>query len=396
MKVIVIGGGASGLVSAIKSKENNNEVTILEQNAKLGKKLLVTGNGRCNFWNSEQTIEKYHSRDLDIFKIIWENKKDSVLKFFEELGLVYKNINGYYYPFTLQSETLVNVLIKKIEDLKINVICNEPVLDIEKDGKFKVKTAKNTYIADKVIMATGSYSQSNTNGYDLLKKLGHSFNPLVPALVPLKGTDDFYPLWKGVRSEVIISLYENEKLIKEERGEIQLTDYGVSGICIFNISGEVAEGLKNNKKEEIKINFVPWFNKDKESFLNYLDNEYKKNNNYYLVDILKKFLNIKIVKVIFKILKLDLLVKWDDAPKEKIVNLLVSFPVKIKDTCSFKNSQVCRGGVLLSEINPYNMESKIVKNLFLTGELLDVDGICGGYNLGFAWMSALLAGENND
>lgn len=397
MDVLVIGGGASGLVSAIISRENNNNVTILEQNEKLGKKLLMTGNGRCNFWNKDQDITKYHSSDLDSFQIIYAKKKDEVLKFFDDLGIIYKNINGYYYPFTLQAQTLVDALVKKIEFLKINVKLQEEVIDIKKENnKFIVITKDNVYYADKVIIATGSLAQSSTKGYDLLKKLGHTIKPIVPSLVPLEGVPSYYKIWQGVRSEVNLKLYEDNMLIKEEKGEIQLTNYGVSGICIFNLSGLVTEGLTKNKTEEIKIDFAPWFKKSKQEFLKYLENRCQENDFYSLRDILEEFLNKKIVNVIYHILKLNNDVAWSMVNQEKLVELIKEFPFKVKKSADFSKAQVCRGGIFLSEINPNTMESRLVKNLFLTGELLDVDGDCGGYNLGFAWMSALIAGENHD
>lgn len=395
MDVIVIGGGASGLVAAIKARELGHNVTILERNNKCGKKLLLTGNGKCNFWNNIQTIDKYHSANLNLFENILNNKKDKVINFFNDLGVVEKNINGYFYPFTNQSITILNALLYRIEKLNIKIIYNELVTNINFKDKFIINTNMNKYICDRVILSVGSKSYSKTgsdgSGYKLLKNFGHNINEVLPSLVPIIGKENFYKEIEGVRSDVILSLRENNVIIKEERGEVQFNKTGLSGICTFNLSGLISRGLNNSKKEEILINFVPWFNGNKIEFIKWLD---KKDKRYKLSELLDGFLNYKIGNLIIKLSKNTLDSYWEEVDKERIVDLIMSFKIEVRDTLSYENAQVCSGGVYLNEIDTNTMESLKVKGLYVTGELLDVDGDCGGYNLGIAWMTGLIAGES--
>ena len=386
MKVFIIGGGASGLVSAIKIHEQNHDVTILEQNSKLGKKLLVTGNGHCNYWNDFQDISKYHSNNIDLFKEIFDKQKDKVLNFFDSLGIIPKIKNGYYYPFSNQATSILNALINKIEEEKIKVICNEQVINIKKsDNIFIITTNNNVYKCDKVVISTGSkaFIKNQYLGYEFAKDFNHQIIKPEPSLVALVGNDNYYHYWDGVRAEAKVSLIVDNKLIKEELGEIQFSNYGISGICIFNLSTY----LDFNKDNVIKINFVPWYKNN--NFKEWLNNQNKKLTNYSLKQILEGFLNYKIVNLIFKLLNIDEKAKWEDIDQDKLVNYLTSFPFIPVKTKEFSNAQTTKGGIPLNEIDINTMESKLVKGLYFTGEILDVNGDCGGYNLGFAWMSAL-------
>lgn len=397
MNVVIVGAGASGLVCAIRALENGHKVTILERNNKVLKKLLLTGNGRCNFWNENMDKKYYYTSDLLSLETILE-KKDLVLPFFDSLALIYKSNNGYLYPFTGQAISVYNALLNKALYKGANIILNKYVKRIKKENnKFMIECEDEVFEADKVVLATGSMARPNLgsdgNGYNLAQSFGHHINPVYPALVQLESNDSFLKDWDGVRTLAEITLEENGKIIKKEMGELQLTSYGISGIAIFNISSLVSKGLALEKKEVIKINFAPWcLNKDK--LKEYLDYQFSLLPNYNLKQILEGFLNYKIVNIIFKLLKLNDLVKWNNAPKEKIIDYIMNFSLIITGTKSFKEAQTATGGIPLEEINPKTMESKLVKGLYLIGEILDVDGICGGYNLGFAWMSAIIAGDN--
>ncbi len=398
MNLIIIGGGVSGLTSAIVARRQGVNVTILEKNSKCGKKLLLTGNGRANFWNKSMDLSFYHtSSKKDLEKII-TSEKDNVLDFIHSLGIVERINNGYYYPYTNQAISLWNSLLLGALNLGVKIEYESPVIKIEKEKNFKIYTKDKCYDADKIILATGGMSYPKTgsdgSGYNLLKKLGHTINKPLPSLVQLRGKENFYKDLKGVRSEVILTVFENKKKIKEEHGELIFTDYGISGICTFNISGIIARGLNKKYEEEIFINFIPWFKGNSMDFINFVDNQEKKLKDYTLGQILEGFLNYKIVNLILKLSNVKNDIKWSLAPKEKIVSLLMNFPFKVKETNTFNEAEVTTGGIPLEEINPDNMESKIVKDLYLVGEILDVDGICGGYNLGFAFMSSIKAGRS--
>ncbi len=389
MDYIIIGGGVSGMVAAINLARNGKKVTILERNNKLGKKLLLTGNSRCNFWNQNINIDCYHASNKELFQEFLTNNQDKVLEFINSIGVISKNINGYYYPFTNQSVTVLNALVTTLNNLNVNIILDCLVEKIEKKDNFIIYTNKGIYQTSKVVLAMGGASYSKTGsdgmGYKILNRFNHKVNKILPSLCKLYGNYNFKDL-KGVKCEVNLSLEEDNKLIKEEHGELLFLENGLSGICLFNLSGDVVRGLNQNKKEVIYINFMPFIKKDK--VLEFLDKK-EKITNYNLRSILEGFLNYKLVNLIYKKLKLNDNIKWKNASKDKIIKELTSFEFIPTSSSNLDEAQVVTGGLVLDEVNLKTMESKKVPGLYIIGELLDVDGICGGYNLGFAIMSAL-------
>ena len=394
-RIVIIGGGASGLVTAIYAKRKNNQVIILEKNNKC--------NGRCNFWNQDQSLENYNSTNKNNFRdIITEKNQKEILSFFDKIGIVPKVKDGYYYPNSNQASSISNALLLQVESLGIKIKYNSEVEKIDKlDNKFIITTLTGELIScDKVVLATGSKACPKTGsdgkGYELAKNFNHTIIDVVPSLVQLRGNGSYFKLWNGVRCDARISLFENNYKIKEEYGELQLTDYGISGIPTFNISGLVARGIKNNKKEIVKIDFLPFINKNEQEFITYCDNKNKFILNLKIYQFLEGMLNYKLVETILKVAKIDKQKRWQDltiSEKKRLYYNLKSFEFLITGTNSFDKAQVCSGGVSLLEINPKTMESKLIKNLYIVGELLDVDGICGGYNLSFAWISGMLAGK---
>ena len=396
MKIGIIGGGASGLVASINLARKGYDVTILEANNKCGKKLAITGNGHCNYWNTDQDLNHYASTNKEIFSKIYDLNNHKVLDFFTSIGIVPKINNGYYYPFSKDANSFASSLIRMALSLNVKIIYETKVEDIKKGEYFLVKTNNGEYQFDKVILATGGKSYPKTgsdgSGYDLAKKLGHSIIPTYPALVQIVGQDNYYKDWAGVRSDAIVSLKNGDKVLKVDKGEVQFTDYGLSGICIFNLSSLV----KNNKDLIIELNLVPWFQGNKKDLIAYLDKLQEEFPTYSIKEIMEGFLHYKLVNLILKLLKIDHCTFWVDTPQEKLASLLMSFPFKVKETKSFDDAQVTGGGIPLSEINPSTMESNICPGLYFAGEILDVNGDCGGYNLGFAWMSALNIEVAND
>lgn len=399
MTLAIIGGGAAGLMCAIEARKHNIDVTIYEKNNKCGKKILVTGNGKCNYFNNDFTISHYNSTNLDILStIINDNNKEKVLSFFESIGIVPKIVNGYYYPVTNQAVTVQTHLVNEavLSGVKFEYECE--VLDIKYDNKFIINTNKGIFTSDKVVMSTGSKASPKTGsdglGYELLKKFNHTIIEPLPSLVQLKASGSFLKDWAGIRCDVVVSLYENNKLIKEETGEVQLTDYGISGICTFQLSSKIVRGLYNGNKEEISINFLPWLNEDIKYYLNNRNNMMK---NRTISELLDGLLNYKLVNLILKKNNINIDKKYNDLSLNELNNLyndLVSFKLDINGYKDFESAQVASGGIPLSEININTFESLKQKGLYIIGELLDVDGDCGGYNLGFAWLSGIIAGEN--
>ena len=400
-KIIVVGGGISGFISAINAKNDNNEVIILERNDKVLKKLLLTGNGKCNYFNDDFSINHYYSDDFDLLKnhINLENK-NKVLEFFDELGIVPRIKNGYYYPYSNQAITIKNALLKKADVLGIKIKTNSFVKNIEnKNNNFYIKVDNEIITSDKLIISTGSKSYPSTgsdgSGYDLLKKLGHSVNKVLPSLTGLICEEKYFKDLNGVRIESEVSLYEDDKLLKSETGELQFTNYGVSGICIFNLSNLVSKGLEKGKNEMIYINFLKGLNiSEKEDLLRFLENRNSITSYLSISELLDNLLNYKLTNLILKKCKISnnkLYSELSSKEKDVLCECLLKFKIKVVGTNDFTNAQTCSGGIPLKEVNE-NFESKLIPNLYLTGEVIDVSGDCGGYNIGFAALSGIIAG----
>lgn len=398
MRIGIIGGGAAGLMAAITCSNENNEVIIFERNQECGKKILMTGNGRCNYWNNDQELFHYESSTPELIEqIVDDLSAKEVLELFEKLGIVPKIKNGYYYPFSNQASTIKNALLLELKNKKVQIKNNFLVTDIlSSNNQFIVSSADEKIMVDKLVLATGSKASPKTGsdgfGYELLKRFGHTVLKPLPALVQLKSNGDYLNIWNGVRTDCSISLYENNNFIRKEVGEIQLTNYGISGICVFNLSNYVTRGLDNKKQEDIFINFLPFIEIDyNEWFINQTTL-----TNKTLYELLQGILNEKIVEVIFKLGNISRKKKYielDIEAQKLIIDLTTNFEVNIIGSNTFNESQVCSGGILLSEVDLNTMESKLVNNLYIVGELLDITGDCGGYNLGIAWRTGLKVGK---
>lgn len=388
MKIIIIGSGASGLAAGISLLRCGYDVTILERNNISGKKLLLTGAGRCNFFNSNQNIVHYHSNDKDILaKIITSDNIHLVEDFITSLGIVPKVKDGYYYPFANQAYNMKELLERTYLDLGGKIKYNYLVEKIEK--KSSLFLINDTISCDKLILATGSKAYKMTGsdgiGYQLAKKFNHHIVKVLPSLTSLITREKTN--LKGVRVDAKVTLYEDGVKVREELGQVQFTDYGLSGICIFNLSYYAVKGLNKNKKEVITIDLMPFM--DKVSF---------KNKKVY--DLLLGFLPNKMIDYILKTLDISKDVYYEDLSndkKQELTKILKEMEFNITSYKEFDFSQVCSGGVSLREINPLTMESIFVKNLYIIGELLDVNGDCGGYNLTFAFLSGILTsrGDSN-
>lgn len=397
-EVVIVGGGASGLTAAITAARNGKDVTLIERNNKCGKKILITGNGRCNFWNTDEDLSHFHSSNSNLLKeFITDERKNSILKFFDSLGLAYKTKNGYYYPFSNQAFTIENALLSECKKLNVKIINDITVEKIIKKDCFIINPDKEKIKAKNIIIATGSKAAPKTGsdglGYELAKSLGHNIITPLPSLVQLKADEPYFKNWSGIRTDVKVNLLIDHKYIKSETGEIQLTNYGLSGICIFNLSGKAAKALNQNKNVIISINFIPFASNPKTFLQNLNKNSYHKT----ISELLEGILHYKLVDIILKKahLKRDLLLTTlTDNELNNLIKTLTDFQIKILDTHTLDHAQVCSGGIPLTEINSKTLESLKVKNLYFTGEIIDIDGDCGGYNLGWAWMSGIIVGKN--
>ena len=387
-KVAIIGGGYSGVISAIYAS-TNNDVTILERNDKLLKKLLLTGNGRCNYFNSVITLDKFHSYSKNIIEeIITMDNIEKLDDFFINLGLIPKVKNGYYYPYSNQATSVKDLLIGKLKELKVNIKTDYLVEKVEKKDDLFIINDELKF--DKIIISTGGKAYPKTGsdgiGYELLKSFNHNITKITPSLVQITSDNKYLKELSGIRCEANLLLFDNNKKIKEETGELQFTDYGISGICTFNISSYLRDGINN---KYILVNFMPFGIREFNLFM--------EGSNNTIFERLEGILNYKLIKVLLKLSNISIDEKWSNITskqKEDLINNLFNYKVNITGTKSFDSSQVCAGGLSLEEINPKTMESKLVKDLYVTGELLDLDGECGGYNLTLCFITGFIAGSN--
>ncbi len=396
MKVAVIGGGASGVIAALKASEHA-DVILIEGNNKIGKKILITGNGKCNFWNKVIDTTKYNSNNLSFLNGLLA-RQDEVYNFLiKTLGITPTEKNGYIYPRSKTASSLSETLSRALNNRNVDILYNLKVKHIKiSDNAIILSLSDNTELkVDKVIVATGSKAVSKTgsdgSGYDLLKALGVKIVPVTPALVPLKISDDEKKLWLGVRCDAKLTIIKDDKQTKEERGEIQLTDYGISGIATFNISSLVSNLLINHDKININIDFIPEIDN--------LENFFEEKNRYMnaptIEELLETIFNYKLLQAILRRADLKKEMKWSNLnieEKGKLINAIKNFQVDVIGTEDYDKAQVCRGGVSLSEIdNTFSLKTN--KNIKVIGEILDVDGKCGGYNLAFAFISGYIAGD---
>ena len=398
--VAVIGGGAAGMMAAITAAREGVKVTILEHKDRIGKKILSTGNGRCNFTNTFQTPACYRSDNRDFaWNIIQKFNVEKTISFFKELGIYPKDRNGYLYPYSDQAAAILEVLQIEIAKLDICVMTEINVLDIQpvKRG-IRVTTDKKTITVDSVILACGSKAApvtgSDGSGYQLAKLLGHRIVPVLPALVQLRCAEKFYKSISGVRVQGTVEIYADDISLASDTGEIQLTNYGISGIPVFQVSRYAAKAIYQKQSVTAVLNFMPEMNKDE--FLSFLQERITLCPHKTLDEFFTGIFPKKLCELWIRLSRLPKEMRVSDLSGEqleKLVLLIQHLRTHITETNAFEQAQICCGGVDTTEINPDTLESNYVPGIYFAGELLDVDGICGGYNLQWAWSSGFVAGR---
>ncbi|MDD4076512.1 MAG: aminoacetone oxidase family FAD-binding enzyme [Bacilli bacterium] len=369
-KVVIVGGGASGLVCAIRLKQINPNlsVTILEKNDRVGKKILKTGNGRCNLSNLDMKPIYYNCPDF-IEKCFNKYSVSDVIAFFNNLGLLIKTDDSTrLYPYSETATSVLDILRRQLGIFDINVKCETMVTKIKKTDKFYIEFGNEQIEADYLVLACGSSAQSNTNGYLLAESLKHKIIEVRPGLVPLKTKENLKSL-RGIRVKCLASVIKDNNIIYTESGELLFKDQGISGILTLNLSRYTDVGSK------IIFDFA--HTADEEKIYDIIESQSSKEA---LIGILPKMLADKIGKNISQF----------DA--NHVLFAIRNYQLIITGTYGFNQAQIALGGVDINEINDY-FSSKKINNLFIIGELLDIDGACGGYNLHFAWISGLIAAE---
>lgn len=398
--VIVIGGGASGLIASIAAANNNKRVLIIEQKDKLGKKILATGNGKCNFTNLDMDFSHFRGDLKLVESVIPQFDLKTTISFFENLGILPKSKNGYLYPNSEQAQSILTALLLEIEHQDITVKTSETLISIKHTDNFYIKTDKDRYTAKSLIIATGLLASpklgSDGSSFDAIKNLGHSFTQIVPALCGFEAKGFPFKKAAGVRCEAMLKLYIDNKFVVSEPGELQLADYGVSGIPVFQISRFASLGILNNKKCELTIDLLPGLSKDEafELISNKYNNSHK---NIMVVDLFNGIINQKLAISLINNSSIDPSTKLAKITEDKLttlINNVKELKVTLVKPRGYEFAQVCAGGINTNEIDINSLESKLVSGLFFAGEILDVDGICGGYNLQWAWSSGYIAGCN--
>lgn len=400
-EVVIVGGGASGLMAAITCQRQGMQVLILEQKDRVGKKILATGNGKCNFTNLEQNDACYRSSQASFpKKALQQFGALDTVQFFEELGVLVKERNGYLYPYSGQAATILDALYYEAKRLGVHMECGCKVDYVKKkDGLFEIKFGDKTVTAKKVILSAGGKASpaqgSDGSGFGLAKALGHHTTKLCPALTGLKAKEPFCKALAGVRTDAAVSLFIEDEYITKDVGELQLTNYGVSGIPVFQICRFAGMALLEKKKVVVKVDFFPaWKEKQLRELVFRQKEQFGKNT---AEEALEGFANKKVLLVLLKQADIQADTPMAKVADQKLMNLCKYMKARafhITETNGFENAQVCAGGIDTREVNPDTMESKVVKHLYLAGEILDVDGICGGYNLQWAWASGYVAGKH--
>lgn len=398
--VAVIGGGASGMMAAVTAASEGARVILLEHKDRIGKKILSTGNGRCNFTNIHQEPICYHSEDpLFPWEVVERFNAQAVISFFFQLGVYSKNRNGYIYPNSDQASAVLDAFRMELDRLKVEIRTGVECREIRPGKKgFTVLTDQEPVRADRVILCAGSKAAPTTgsdgSGYDLAKKLGHRILPVLPALTALKCEEKFFKSIAGVRANGSVSIWSGGECIAKDTGEIQLTDYGISGIPVFQVSRYASKLLYEKKETDAVLDFMPDFTKTQtDAFLRArAKTRPDKSAEMFLIGLFHKKL-------------CDLWIRLSEIPRQRkageltedeiarLTNLIKEFRVRVRETNPYDKAQVCCGGVDTREVDPETLESVYVPGVYFAGEILDVDGMCGGYNLTFAWASGYVAGK---
>lgn len=385
------------MVAAINAKNENNNVILIEKNDRVGKKLLATGNGRCNYTNLNLSEDNYSSPSF-VKKTIDEFSNEDLINYFSLLGLESTTDGNRVYPITLKANSVLNILIYWLDKKGIDIRSNTEVKEIKKNKNgFDVITSHDKIEADIVIAAFGAKSMpasgSDGKSFEILKKLGLKITELKPALTQVKLESKYLKHLSGTKVLGKAKLFKKNKEIDERNGEILFTNYGISGPPILDLSVNISE---DNFIE------VPLINNVDENTVDKLYSRYYMLEDFSLEEYLMGIVDKKFIHYIIDYLNLDKKITMNMISMsdfQKIIEILLKSKFKVIGTTGFKNSQVTRGGVDLSEVNNWDYSSKKFKNLYIIGEALNIDGDCGGYNLHFAFASGYRLGkilsENN-
>lgn len=401
MKIAVIGGGASGLIAAIAAARNGAQVTIYEKMNRVGKKILATGNGRCNYTNIDMSIHRYHGKNIKNAEAVL-NYFDlhATLNFFEDLGISpYVGELGKVYPSSLQASSMLDVLRYEVQRLGIEEVTDCEITELRKSkDKFSIIGKSGSFQADKVILATGGKASpqlgSDGKGYDIAKSFGHKIVETFPALVQLKLEGKYFKRISGIRFDGTVKGFTDKGVVREDEGEILFTEYGISGPPVLQISRKVIEELNKKNKVFVAVDMFP--HTTQLELYDILSARFGRIGYKSIEEGLIGFINKNLIPVVLMEAGFeDLKKKCGKLNKKEIyktIDILKGWKFEVTGHNTWQQAQSTAGGVDMSEVNPKTLESAKVRGLYLSGELLDVDGDCGGFNLQWAWSSGYTAG----
>ncbi len=397
-KIGIIGGGAAGMMAAITAARHGADVTIFERNDRMGKKILATGNGKCNFTNLAMDKSCYDGENLDkAWRVIERFPVQETIAFFASLGMLSKEKNGYYYPACEQASVLLDALRYEIAALGISVIFEKKISGLKKDGKqIRILSGNEEWSFDKVIVTTGGKAAPKTgsdgSGFKLARQLGHNVIPSYPALVQLRCEEEFCKSIAGIRCDAEIRLSAGGKSVAKERGELQLTDYGISGIPVFQLSGIASRELMKKQSLKAEIDFLP--DMTEEEWMNFGKCRVVNMQGRTVEEFCNGLLNKKLMQLFIKLSGLKADKKISQMSREKLETLFFlckHFVLHVYESNGYEQAQVSGGGVDLAELSE-NLESLKIPGVYFAGEVADVYGRCGGYNLQWAWSSGFVTG----
>ena len=400
MKVLIIGGGASGMMAALSALENpENTVTLLERQSRVGKKLLATGNGRCNLANRDIRLTHYHGAQPDFARFALESfYVGRTLAFFERLGLLtVTEESGKVYPLSDQASSVLDVLRFSMQARGANVVTSCDVVEVRHKarGFEAVSATGETYFGDKLIVACGGAAGKklggSRSGYHLLSQLGHTCTEILPSLTQIKTDTAYVKALKGVRADAHVRLRKDGVTVQESFGEVQFTDFGLSGPEAFSLSRAAATG---GEGQELALDFFREYGEG--VLLDMLQEKRMNLPELAAEELFAGMLPSRLGKMIVKRAGLKYQSKLLDLTDEQLlscVKLSKWFTLAVTGVMGFESAQVTAGGVLTREFDARTLESRLNPGLFVCGEVLDIDGDCGGYNLQWAWSSGYLAGK---
>jgi len=404
VEVVIVGAGASGLVTAIVAARRGKKVLILEKNAKVGKKLLATGNGKCNISNQKPTLERFYSQNPKFIANVFEDYGyQSIKQFFKSIGLeLLEAKEGKVFPLSLQASSVVELLLCECEQLGVEIICDALVKKMSvKNGHFYIKYNNVSVECEKLVIATGHCSAPQLggvmDGIVFARQFGHTIIKDFPTLVQLTSPykESYLKRMSGVKVESRVSIKVGEKTIQKQ-GDVLFTNYGISGLAILDISRFVMLELLKKKNVMLTIDLMPKMSH--EQLFALMKKSLVKKSSKPIVIWMQGFMNKKLILPILEPLSLEnetvgsILLNIKNL--EVIVRNIKHFSFEVNGSKGYKGAEVATGGVDTKELNAKTMESKKQSNLYFTGEVLDVDGDRGGFNLHFAWVTAMRAGKN--